>query len=381
MRVTTGMAVGTLTSNLNRSYERITRYQTELSSGTRLNKLSDDPAGVERSLSLRSELRNIEQFQKNINDGVGWLELSEATLNELEVLFVEARGLAVQGATSTYNASQRNAIADQIDQFLEHAVRLSESRNRGRYIFSGTQTGGAPYVPNRDDNGNILAIVPRGDASGTIEREVSDGIRMQVNVTGNEVFENPRDIRLPLNALAAGLGEEDRAHFEQIIGEDQQLDVDALNALLDEFQQPDPPLSDEFQQPDPPLSDELREVLLQVRDAFEDQLTNPFGVLVELRDALRDNSVEDVRGTLNKLVNVRERISAVRGSIGARVNRMETTHNVLERIAVEMTSILSADEDVDLSSAIVNLRQEQDIFQAALASGSSVIPQSLMDFI
>ena len=370
MRVTTGMAVGTLTSNLNRSYERITRYQTELSSGTRLNKLSDDPAGVERSLSLRSELRNIEQFQKNINDGVGWLELSEATLNELEVLFVEARGLAVQGATSTYNASQRNAIADQIDQFLEHAVRLSESRNRGRYIFSGTQTGGAPYVPNRDDNGNILAIVPRGDASGTIEREVSDGIRMQVNVTGNEVFENPRDIRLPLNALAAGLGEEDRAHFEQIIGEDQQLDVDALNALLDEFQQPDPP-----------LSDELREVLLQVRDAFEDQLTNPFGVLVELRDALRDNSVEDVRGTLNKLVNVRERISAVRGSIGARVNRMETTHNVLERIAVEMTSILSADEDVDLSSAIVNLRQEQDIFQAALASGSSVIPQSLMDFI
>jgi len=46
-----------------------------------------------------------------------------------------------------------------------------------------------------------------------------------------------------------------------------------------------------------------------------------------------------------------------------------------------MTSILSADEDVDLASTIVNLRQEQDVFQAALASGSSVIPQSLMDFI
>jgi len=88
MRVTTGMAVGTLRTNLNRSYERIVRFQNELSSGTRINKLSDDPAGVERSLALRSELRNIEQFQNNIDDGMGWLELSEATLNELGTLFV-----------------------------------------------------------------------------------------------------------------------------------------------------------------------------------------------------------------------------------------------------------------------------------------------------
>ena len=95
MRVTTGMAVGTLVANLNRSYERIAGFQDQLSSGTKLNHLSDDPAGVERSLALRSELRNIEQFQKNIDDGVGWLELSEATLDELETLFVEVRGLAV----------------------------------------------------------------------------------------------------------------------------------------------------------------------------------------------------------------------------------------------------------------------------------------------
>ena len=60
---------------------------------------------------------------------------------------------------------------------------------------------------------------------------------------------------------------------------------------------------------------------------------------------------------------------------------MEMTYNLLDRVAVEMTSILSEDEDVDLASTIVNLRQEEDVFQAALASGNMVIPQSLMDFI
>jgi len=88
-----------------------------------------------------------------------------------------------------------------------------------------------------------------------------------------------------------------------------------------------------------------------------------------------------VRASLTQLTDMRERISSVRGVIGARVNRMELTRNVLDRVSVEMTSILSEDEDVDLTATIVNLQQEQDVFQAALASGASIIPQSLMDFI
>lgn len=299
MRITTRMAVGTLVNNLDRSYERIVRFQNELSSGTRLNSLSDDPAAIERSLALRGELRNVEQFHKNISDGIGWLELSEATLNEMEALFVQVRGLAVQGATSTFNADQRNAIADQVDQLLEHVQSLSESRYRGRYIFAGTQTSDIPYVPNRV-NGVITDVKPRGKTDGSIEREISDGIVMQVNIPGNELFEGN---------------------------------------------------------------------------------VNAYSTLIDLRDALRDNSADEVRDTLSGLAEMGERISSVRGLIGARVNRMEITRNVLDRISVEMTTILSADEDVDLTSTIVNLQQEQDVFQAALASGNVVIPQSLMDFI
>ena len=300
MRVTTQMAVNTLVGNLNRSFGRMVRYQQELSSGSRLNNLSDDPAAVERSLSLRSEIRNIEQYQKNIDDGTGWLELSEANLGELETLFVEARGLAVQGASDTYDAQQRSSLAAQVDQFLEHAVSLSESRYRGRYIFAGTQTGEPPYDAIRDQEGKILALDPAGDATGTIEREVADGVIMQVNVSGDSVYEG------------------------------------SLNA---------------------------------------------FDVFIDLRDSLADNDVTKVRESLTALADMREKISAVRGEIGARVNRMELTRNILDRVTVEMSTILSEDEDVDLTSTIVNLQQEQDVFQAALASGSTVIPQSLMDFI
>ncbi|MBI2502352.1 MAG: flagellar hook-associated protein FlgL [Candidatus Latescibacteria bacterium] len=300
MRVTTQMAVDTLVSNLDRSFERITKYQNNLSSGTRLNTLSDDPAAVERSLALRTELRNAEQFRKNIDDGVGWLQLSEATLNEMEGLFVEARGLAVQGASDTYNTQQRRAIAEQVDQFLEHTLNLSEARYRGRYIFGGTQTSDPPYAPRRDASGSIVDLQPHGSTGGGIEREVSDGITMQINIPGSDLFE--------------GQG-------------------------------------------------------------------NAFAVLTELRDALRADDTRRVQASLESLNAIREKISSARGLVGARINRMEITRNVLDRVSAEMTAVLSADEDTDLADTIVNLRQEQDVFQAALSSGNSVIPQSLMDFI
>ncbi len=300
MRVTTKMAVGTLVNNLDRSYERIARFQTELSSGTRLNNISDDPAAVERSLALRGELRQIEQFQKNNDDGKGWLEISEATLNELQTLFTETRGLAVQGASSTYNDSQRDALSDQVNQFLEHVISLSESRYRGRYIFSGTQTDAPPFNAQRDSNGDIQSVVENGDINGNIDRAIAEGTTIQINVSGGGVFDGPK---------------------------------------------------------------------------------GAFNTLIKLRDSLRANDLDSVRIVISDLSDMQENISSVRGLVGARVNRMEMTYNLLDRVSVEMTSILSEDEDVDLASTIVNLRQEEDVFQAALASGNMVIPQSLMDFI
>jgi flagellar hook-associated protein 3 FlgL len=300
MRVTTKMSVGTLTSNLNRSQARMADLQTQLSSGSRLNRLADDPAAVDRSLGLRGELRNIEQYQKNIDDGTGWLELSESTLNELETVFVTARGLAVQGASDNYNEEQRRSLADQVDQYLEHAVSLSEARYRGRYIFGGTNTGRPPYLARRDGTGRALAVQAAGDSSGSIEREVVAGVTVQVNVPGSALFE----------------------------GE-----------------------------------------------------INAFSALIALRDGLRRNDVAAVRGSLTTLDDVRENISNVRGQIGARVNRMEITRNLLDRMSTDMKSSLSEEEDVDVTAAVLQLQQQQDVFQAALASANMAVPESLMDFI
>ena len=372
------MAVNTLINNLDRSYGRMTQYQNQLSSGSRINRLSDDPAAVERSLALRSELRNIEQFGRNIGDGKGWLEVSEAALDEMETLFVEAAGLAVQGASSTYNASQRITIADQIDQFVEQALSLSETQMRGQHIFSGTQTNEVPYSAQRDETGRIVEIIANGNASGSIERQIGEGVIVQVNIPGSQVFESSSSSSgAQLSELLSGLEVSDAqaltAAFADATGQDvddqDTVGVDIIKSVISN------------NAVNSPLSDTVVNQLEEVIQGLETAQANPFSALLDLRDALREDDIAGIRETFSKLSSVRENLSNTRGLIGARVNRMETTQHVLDRVSVEMTSVLSEDEGVDLSATIVNLTQEQDVFQAALASGGTIIPQSLMDFI
>ncbi len=378
MRVTSKMAVNTLINNLDRSYGRMTQYQNQLSSGSRINRLSDDPAAVERTLALRSELRNIEQFGRNIGDGKGWLEISEAALDEMETLFVEATGLAVQGASSTYNASQRSTIADQIDQFVEQALSLSETQMRGQHIFSGTQTNEVPYSAKRDETGRVIEIIANGNASGSIERQIGENVIVQVNIPGSDVFESRSSSSgVQLSELLSGLEVSDAQALTAAFADATGQDIDEQDTIGVEIIQS----VVNSNAVNSPLNDTVVSQLEEVIQGLEAAQANPFSALLHLRDALRQDDIAGIRETFSKLSSVRENLSNTRGLIGARVNRMETTQHVLDRVAVEMTSVLAEDEGVDLSATIVNLTQEQDVFQAALASGGTIIPQSLMDFI
>lgn len=370
MRVTTQMAASNLVSNLNRSYQRVVRFQNELASGSRLNRLSDDPAAVQRSLALRSELRHIEQFDRNIQDGIGWLGLAEKALSDLETLFMEARGLAIQGASSTYNAAQRQAMANQIDQSLEHALALSESRHLGNYIFSGTRTSAPPYVARRGADGSVIGVEANGDIQGVINREISAGIVVPVNVPGSEVFSSPPDVTIPLGVVPDHLNPTDVDKLRELFGDDARITLDELT----DFLQSTAPDADE-------KSPELEAHLREMRDRYATRQTNPFTALIELRDALRQDDTDAVRGTLGTLASMRDRFSTIRGSVGSRVQRLESTRGMLERVAGEMKSILADTEAVDIAATVVNLSQEQDILQAALASSNALMSRTLMDYI
>lgn len=109
------------TSNvLGRVFER-------LSSGQRINRASDDAAGLAIADSLKAEARILDQGVRNLNDGISALNIVEESLTQLSNINVRLRELAEQAANGVYHLSQRRVLNTEADALVEEWNRIVET--------------------------------------------------------------------------------------------------------------------------------------------------------------------------------------------------------------------------------------------------------------
>jgi len=74
-------------------------------------------------------------------------------------------------------------------------------------------------------------------------------------------------------------------------------------------------------------------------------------------------------------------VTTARATVGARTNRLDTALSRLQQLEESTTKLLSNTEDADMAKTMVDLSQQQAVYQAALRAGASIIQPSLMDFL
>lgn len=87
LRVTSNMMNSQLLLNLNRNARTMNDTQLQLSSGQKINKPSDDPVGITYSLRYRAELSSNEQYTKNVDSALSWLDYNDTVLGQAGMLF------------------------------------------------------------------------------------------------------------------------------------------------------------------------------------------------------------------------------------------------------------------------------------------------------
>jgi flagellar hook-associated protein 3 FlgL len=122
-----------------------------ISSGKRINRLSDDPVGLVSVLSLRSSLSNLDQLERNLSTGRSWLEAGESALSETENILSEARALCVQMSSANVGAEERSNAVEVVDGYLQQILALANTEAGGRYIFGGTKTDVSPFLLSGSD--------------------------------------------------------------------------------------------------------------------------------------------------------------------------------------------------------------------------------------
>lgn len=178
IRVTQSMLNTNMMRNLYKSNNTLDKLQDQLSSGKRINRPSDDPVLVVRSMFYRSSVMEIEQFKRNAEDGLSWIDETDEALNQVTQVLHRVRELTVQGSNGTLEQTSLNAIADEIEQLKAHIGEIANTTIGDRFIFGGTDTKTKPF-----ENGLFV-----GTNQEDIKWEVGHGNFLKVNVSGATIF-------------------------------------------------------------------------------------------------------------------------------------------------------------------------------------------------
>ena len=87
--------------------DRLAQSVERISSGIRINRASDDAAGLAISEGLRSDIRTLRQAVRNANDGISLINITEGALNEQASILIRLRELAAQASTGTVGSTER----------------------------------------------------------------------------------------------------------------------------------------------------------------------------------------------------------------------------------------------------------------------------------
>ena len=187
MRVSNQSTFDAIKYQLARVAESLVKANGIVSSGKKINTLSDDPIGMVQVLSLKESLSNIDQLDRNISTAKNWLDGGQTALNSVKTIITDIRTLCVQMANGTVGPRERGSAAAQVQGALEQIVSLANTRVNGRYIFAGTKTGTKPFEIQKNLAGNPTGVSYSGN-NGPFSIKIGKNTTVQVGQGGQTIF-------------------------------------------------------------------------------------------------------------------------------------------------------------------------------------------------
>lgn len=125
MKINRNMSAVVANRQLLRTENKLSLSMGRLSSGYKINKAGDNPAGMAISSKMKAQIDGLNQAEANSDDGQSVLRIADGALNEVSNMLQRIRELSVQAANGTNSYSDRQSIQDEIDQLTQEVDRIS----------------------------------------------------------------------------------------------------------------------------------------------------------------------------------------------------------------------------------------------------------------
>ena len=181
MRVTSQTQQRNALNNIFRITENMFNAQKEITSGKKIQKPSDDPSGMRDTLALRTNIKQIKQFDRNINSNQLFLSRGESALDSIGVSLSRAKELSMVELGGLSTSETRGYAKTELDNIISKVLQDANTKVKKMYIFSGTNVNTTPFEVSAS------GAVYKGN-SDNLMVQIEEDINVKVNIPGSEVL-------------------------------------------------------------------------------------------------------------------------------------------------------------------------------------------------
>lgn len=332
-RITNSMLTSNYLGDLQTNLRQMSTIQNQLSSGTTINKASDNVSAATKIMQLNTELSANTQYKSNITDASNWLDTTDTALSEAGNVLSNIRSLMVKAGNGTYSEDEISSIKDEVVSAVQQLGQVLNTSFEGNHIFGGTKSTSKTIAVDDDGNmsyadaeGNAITDTTTGDGktyysqiSSDLKAEISQGIAVTYNVNAADLLEFKDDNLGTVNAM------------------------DVFSGIINDL-----------------------------NTASSSTAT----------EAEKSAAISKLNGDdLKSIDAVIDNFLTARSKVGTMQNRMDSASTTNEDQTYNMTSVLSSVQDIDVAEKTIEYSSAQTIYKAALQVSSSVLTKTIMDYI
>jgi flagellar hook-associated protein 3 FlgL len=372
--------------------EAMARLQEQASTGSRINRASDDPSAAYQILGLNSQEKSLANYMDNLSEVVNTLELSSITIDDMTSSLVDVQLRLTQIMSDIYDEEAKERAAEGINNILEQMVLLANTKHMGQYIFGGSDTASAPYLAERT-NGEIINVSYQGSFQDR-DIEVAPGVQSSAFYIGDNIFRSDSrgtPVFLGNTGAAAGTGTSSVRGDVWLTVTDEgggnwTLSIDGGTAVNSDGTQTNLAVKNPSGQVlyvdttgitsagidmvNVSGTHDIFNMLITIRDVFN----NKRGLSEAQSKELQNNLSNTLEEAINLLVQAQVGVGS---EIGFLDNLKDSLKNRKFNTEDEATRL----QEADIAQIAIDLSRQEVLYQMSLSVAAKLMSMSLLDFL
>jgi flagellar hook-associated protein 3 FlgL len=366
--------------------KEIARLQEQASTGSRVNRPSDDPGAAYNILGFKTEQGSLENYIETLSDAQNTLIASTASIDAMKTSITSLIGI-ISGVTGT--SSQNNILLEGVDNALEELVMWANSDYQGQYLFSGGDSATQPYTVERNGDGRITSVTYQGS---DIERkvEVAPGMWTTTFYSGEDIFlsdDRSAAIFSGTTGVAAGTGTSSVTGdvFLTVTGSPGNYDLSIDGGLTT--------VNTDGTDTNLAVTDSRTGQVLYVdttgiTNTGQEWVRVPgtydiFNTLIAIRNQIESGGdIEELRSnaleSLDEIYNLLVRKGV---TIGFKIGMMDDLNSNLSDLKFNVEENMAQLEQADIAQLAIDLSRRDVLYQMSLSVTAKLLSLSLLDFI